>query len=323
MGPTAGGKSALARGLALSLRPVGGAEIVSADAFQVYRGMDVGTAKPTRAEQDELPHHMIDVAHPGARFTARDWLEGAEHAIAGIRSRGAVPIVVGGTHLYVKILLEGMFEGPAGDQAVRDELAGWETGALRAELERIDPATAARLHPNDRRRTIRAIEVYRLTGTPLSRQQVQWDRGENLRSDALVVGLDWPVGPINARINARVRAMMERGLLEETRGLWSAGVLTGQAREALGYKQLAEHLEGRRGLEDAVEAVKVETRRFAKNQRTWLKRIRAGVPAARLVWIDAGTMPEEGWPELVRSRVEGWAGGDGDGAEYPNGTRTA
>jgi len=155
----------------------------------------------------------------------------------------------------------------------------------RAELERVDPSAAQRIHPNDERRTCRALEVYRQTGTPISELQRQWDRERRLRPEAegaVLVGLDWPAELINRRINARVREMMERGLLEETRGLWEAGRLGPQAREALGYKQLLAHLEGRWSLAEAVEQIKIETRRFAKNQRTWLRRLRT-TPGS--VWI--------------------------------------
>jgi len=292
VGPTAGAKSALA--LALARDWPGGGEVVSADALQVYRGMDIGTAKPTGAERAAVPHHLIDLVEPGQPFSVADWLVRAEAAIADIRSRGRLPIVVGGTHLYVKILLEGMFEGPRADAELRAEFLAMSPEALRRELERVDPAAATRLHPNDIRRTVRALEVHRLTGAPISAQQSQWDRAR--RPDAALIGLDWASGAINARINARVRTMMERGLLDETRSLLARGVLTGQAAEALGYKQLVRHLVGGEPLEQAVEAIKIETRRLAKNQRTWLRRLRA-VPGG--LWIDAGGVPEADWPGLV------------------------
>jgi tRNA dimethylallyltransferase len=316
IGPTAGGKSALALRLALALAPTGGAEIVSADAFQVYRGMNIGTAKPDPAELAQIPHHLTDIVDPGQPFSASDWLVRAEDAVARIRDRGVTPIVVGGTHLYVKLLLEGMFRGPAADSAIRAELAEWETPALRDELERVDPDAAARLHPNDRRRTIRALEVFRLTGVPLSRQQVQWDRQDAVRPDALIVGLLWGVDAINARINARVRAMMDRGLLDEVRRLASGGRLTGQAAEALGYKQLLAHLHHGMPLDEAVERIKIETRRFAKNQRTWMKRIRASIPPDQGVWIDAQSEPEALWPGRILVKSSAWR-------QNANKTRTA
>ncbi len=183
-----------------------------------------------------------------------------------------MPIVVGGTHLYAKALLDGLFEGPEPDAALRAELSSRPLEELRAELLRVDPAAAARIHFNDQRRTVRALEVFRLMGTPISALQSQWDRGA--RADAMLVGLEWEKDAINARINQRVKLMMQQGLLEELRGLLARGPLSPQAREALGYKQLLSHLEGRATLDDAVEEIKVQTRRFAKNQRTWLKRLR-------------------------------------------------
>lgn len=286
VGPTAGGKSALAVELALRLREAGrNAEIVTADSMQVFRRMDIGTAKPTTEERRGILHHLIDVAEPEEPFSVEQWLSLAEPCIEGIRGAGGVPIVVGGTHFYVKALLEGLFEGPGADAALRTELGGLSPALLRAELERIDPATAARLHPNDLRRTIRAIEVFRLTGTPLSAHQAQWDRG-GARPDALLVGLEWEIEPLNRRINSRVKSMIDRGLVDEARGLWIKGSLGPQSREALGYKQLIEHFEGRATLDDAIEQIKIETRRFAKSQRTWLRRLRP-TPDSRWIAFDA------------------------------------
>ena len=276
------------------------AEIITADAFQVYRGMDIGTAKPTLAEQRGVAHRLIDVAEPTEAFTLDRWLAMAEGAIAAVRAAGrergageGVPIVVGGTHLYVKALLEGLFEGPGADAALRARLSAMEPGARQALLERVDPGAAARIHANDVRRTVRALEVYELTGKPLSEQQGQWDSG-SVRPDALVVALHWETGELNRRINARVKGMVQAGLVEEVRGLMEAGRLPreSQAAQALGYKQLmgvvGEAMErkvwrpapGR--LEEAVERIKIETRRFAKNQRTWLKRI-GQTPGAMVV----------------------------------------
>lgn len=292
VGPTAGGKSALAVAVAHRLTRERGvtAEIVSADAYQVYRKMDIGTAKPTEREREGITHHLIDIVEPTERFTLSDWLARAERVIEDCRRRGAVPIVVGGTHLYVKALLEGMFEGPGADEALRETLRAMGREALRAELERVDPEAARRIHPNDERRTIRALEVFRLTGSTISAQQTQWDGAGRARTDALLVGLEWETEAINRRINARVREMMERGLREEVRALATGAedgtsLLGPTAREALGYKQIVEHLEGTRTLDEAVESIKIETRRFAKNQRTWLRRLRA-TPGS--LWIDAG-----------------------------------
>jgi len=283
VGPTASGKSAVAVEVALALEARGlpRGEVVSADAFQVYRGMDIGTAKPTPDERRGVPHHLIDLVEPDdpEPFTLHRWLTLANELIDDLRARAITPIVVGGTHLYVKALLDGLLEGPGEDADLRAELRAMDPAARRRELERIDPPAAARIHPNDERRTIRAIEVYRLTGRPISEHQSQWDRSP--RPDALLVALEWPTDLLNQRINARVREMMRRGLLDEVRAL--APRLGPQAREALGYKQLLEHLEGRATLDEAVEAIKIETRRFAKNQRTWLRRLRE-TPGS--LWLD-------------------------------------
>lgn len=300
VGPTAGGKSALAVGVARALMGRGeAAEIVTADAFQVYRGMDVGTAKPTTQERAGVVHHLVDVVEPTERFTASDWLARAQEVMEEIEARGGRVVVVGGTHLYVKLLLEGMFEGPAADPALRESLMTMGEARLREELERVDPEAARRIHPRDLRRTVRAIEVHRLTGVAISEHQRQWvERGGRTGEGYLLVGLTWEVEAINRRINARVKAMVQAGLVEEVRGLWEAGKLGPQAREALGYRQVVEALEGRVSVEEALERVKIETRRFAKNQRTWLRRL-ALTPGS--LWLDGSLAGEE----LVRQVVAG------------------
>jgi tRNA dimethylallyltransferase len=303
VGPTAGGKSSLAVAVAHTLAGMGvGSEIVTADSVQVYRGLDIGSAKPTLAQQEGIPHHLIDLCEPdGPSFTVVDWLRDAERAISEIRARGNVPIVVGGTHLYVKAFLEGMFEGPGTDESLREELRAMGLPALRAELERVDPEAAARIHPNDERRTVRALEVFRLTGLPISGHQGQWDQGGKPRDDCVLVGLDWPSEAINPRINARVREMVALGLVEEVRSLHAAKRLGAQAREALGYKQIVAHLEGRCSLDEAIEKTKIETRRFGKNQRTWLKRLRM---TRGSVWIDASSTPVERWAGIVIAAMQ-------------------
>ena len=312
VGPTAGGKTALAVEVALEFARRGGrqGEIISADAFQVYRGMDIGTGKATPTEQRGVTHHLLDILEPddSEPFTVARWLELAERMIEDIRARGNVPIIVGGTHLYIKSFLEGFFEGPGADDALREKLRGLKSPALRAELERVDPEAAKRIHPNDQRRTIRAIEVFRLTGRPISEHQAQWDREDRARPDAVLVGLEWAAEAINPRINARVKAMIEAGFLEEVRGLLEADRLGRQAREALGYKQLAAWIEAGgkvvadcggkdEELGDTIERIKIETRRFAKNQRTWLRRLK-GIPGS--VWLRPAEMSLE---EMVQTVV--------------------
>jgi tRNA dimethylallyltransferase len=308
IGPTAGGKTRLAVDLCLALSARGtSAEVVTADSMQVYRGMDIGTAKPNREERRGVPHHLIDLVEPTEPFTVDQWLKQAEACITALRARGVVPVVVGGTNLYVKALLEGLFEGPAADEALRAELTSMDPHERRRELERADPAAAARIHFNDVRRTVRALEVHRLTGKPISDHQKQWGDGSGsdsaVRPDALVVGLDWPTDEINRRINARVSQMIEQGLLDEARALHASGRLGLQAREALGYKQLIEAFEAGgtpSAIEDAVERIKIETRRFAKNQRTWLKRFRM---APGSIWLEGAAASDAGSVEMVVSRL--------------------
>lgn len=318
VGPTAGGKSTLALTIASHLRAHHDtdAAIITADSMQVYRGMDIGTAKPTAEEQADIPHHLIDLVEPTEPFSVDRWLGLAESLLADLRARHIVPIVVGGTHFYVKALLEGLFDGPAGDPMMRAQLEAMDPAERWAELGRIDPTAAKRLHRNDTRRIVRALEVFRLTGTPISAQQSQWDRGQR-RGDAFLIGLEWPTEAINRRINARVRAMVGAGLVEEVRALWEAGKLPpgSQAREALGYKQLvacfeAQRSQGKSGVEDAIERIKIETRRFAKNQRTWLRRLRAsslppGSSAAAVgdQWLDATVLEPDTIPQVL---VDHW-----------------
>lgn len=286
VGPTAGGKTAVAVELAFAFERAGWGpgEVVTADAFQVYRGMDIGTAKPTAQEQRGVLHHLIDLVEPTERFTVHDWLMRAEPVIKEIRDRGRTPIVVGGTNLYVKAFLDGLFDGPQPSEAVKAEVAAMSQPDRRAELERVDAGAFLRIHASDVRRTVRALEVFRETGTPISVLQAQWDAERVGRPDAVLVGLDWNVDALNRRINARVKAMLEGGLVEEARGLFEGGRLGDQAREAIGYKQLLPVFEGRQSLEDARERVKIETRRLGKNQRTWLRRLSAR-PGS--VWIPA------------------------------------
>ena len=301
VGPTAGGKSALAIALAgrLEAEHALHAEIVSADSMQVYRCMDIGTAKPTNRQRAAVPHHLIDIVEPSEPFSVDRWLALAEPLINDLRKRDALPIVVGGTHLYAKALLEGLFESPEPEAALRAELNAMQPHRRRKLLERVDPDAAARIHPNDTRRTVRALEVWRATGVPISMLQRQWDRGR-VRADAILVGLEWPTDLINRAINARVRKMMDAGFLQEVAALRDAGRLGPQARHALGYRQLLDHLEGRADLDDAVERIKIETRRFAKNQRTWLRRLRA-TPGAS--WIDASRGGPDDWAQSLVSKM--------------------
>ncbi len=302
IGPTAGGKSGLAVDVALTLRDQHSipAEIVTADSIQIFRGLDIGSAKPTPAEQRGVPHHLIDIVDPTERFSVDAWLQLAEQTIANLHARGVMPVVVGGTHLYVKAFMEGLFEGPELIPELREELRAMEPARRRAELERVDPAAAARIHPNDERRTVRALEVFRLTGKPISEHQSQWDKGTP-RADCILFGLEWEVEALNRRINARVKGMMDVGLLDEVRTLWQSGRLGPQSEDALGYKQIVGHLREGIPLNEAVEKVKIETRRFAKNQRTWIKRFRT-MPGS--IWIPMPHVsPEEAAQIIVQNTL--------------------
>lgn len=295
VGPTAGGKSDLALAAARHFAAAGTpAEIVSADSVQIFRGMDIGSAKPTAAQRAAVPHHLVDVVEPTESFTVHDWLRAAERAVAEIRARGSVPIVVGGTHLYVRAFLQGLFTGPPARPELRRQLSARGQESLRAELEHVDPDAAARIHRRDHRRTVRALEVFYLTGIPLSRWQVQWGRPP--RDDCVLVMLDWPPAILNRRINARVRGMVEAGLVEEVRRLHQAGRLGPQAREALGYRQILAWVRGECTLDQAIEQIKIETRRLARQQRTWLRRLRTVAPAVR---IAAAEVPPDQWPQIV------------------------
>jgi tRNA dimethylallyltransferase len=298
LGPTAGGKSRLA--IDLALRIPGGGECISADSMQVYRGMDIGTAKPTAADRARVPHHLLDIAEPSDDdFSVDLWLELAEGAIQGIHARERTAIIVGGTNLYVQAFLHGLLEGPPPDLNLRSQLNALDLIELRRRLEAVDPGAATRIHRNDRKRTIRAIEVFQQTGQPLSTLQTQWSSehaampeatlaaAAQPRRDVMIIGLEYPTELINMRINARVKAMMESGFVDEVMKMRSADQLGRNAREALGYKQLLAYLAGLCTLDDAIEQIKIRTRRFAKQQRTWLRRFKHG-PYRGATWIQAG-----------------------------------
>ncbi len=272
LGPTASGKSAIAMSLSKILD--GGSEIVTADSMQIYVGMDIGTAKPTAEDRARVPHHLIDIADPYADgFSVESWRGEATRAIESINQRNLTAIVVGGTNLYVQALLSGLFEGPPANEALRNELRALAPEDLRARLTRHDPESAARIHVNDTRRAIRAIEVAETSGTPMSALQTQWTMGPPKLPEGWRCVGRLPEAPSNAAaINARVKAMMELGFLDEVRRLTAAGPLGRQATHALGYEELAQHLCGQATLEGAVEATKARTRRLARMQRTWLKR---------------------------------------------------
>ncbi len=252
-----------------------GGEVISVDSMAVYRGLDLGTAKPTPAEQARVPHHLLDLLPPSEEFSLANYLAAAHAAAAEIRGRGREPVFVGGTHLYLKALLRGCYTGPPADWEFRRQIAAQAAAAgpgwLHAQLVQVDPIAAARLHPGDTRRLIRALEVFRLTGTPLSAWQQQFDRARPARA-CRVFWLDWPRPLLDKRIEARVDAMFRAGLVEEVRSLLDSGTHFGRtARQALGYREVLEHLQGMRDLAATIDLVKTRTRQFAKRQLTWLR----------------------------------------------------
>ena len=270
VGPTASGKSAVALALA---EKVGG-EIISVDSMQVYRGLDLGTAKPNVTERARVPHHLIDVVELTAPFDAMKFVTLAQLAEKEIRARDRVPIFCGGTGLYLKALLEGLGTAPPSDTTVRQELEATPLEVLLRELQQRDPATYERIDRQNPRRVVRALEVIRLTGRPFSAQRAEWQPRSMLNPQpSTLLGLQRAPADLHARIHARVDEMFARGLVEETRRLLAHGLeqnLT--ARQALGYRQVMEHLRGERPLDETVELVKIKTRQYAKRQMTWFRR---------------------------------------------------
>jgi tRNA dimethylallyltransferase len=272
LGATATGKSALA--MALAERLVG--EIVSADALQVYRGFDVGTAKPSPAERERVPHHLVDVLEPHEIYSAGEFARRAREAIAGIQERGRVPIVVGGSGLYLRALFAGISPVPPGDREVRRELRlrmqAEGLGVLREELARLDPPTAARLSAGDSQRVLRALEVALVSGRPLS----SWIEEQPFGTQGIAgirIGLTLPRTILYDQISGRVARMMEAGWREEVADLLRLGLSPDlPAFQAIGYRQLVRYLRGEGSLEQAVAEIVKETRRFAKRQETWFRK---------------------------------------------------
>lgn len=267
-GPTASGKSSVSVLLAEQL----GAEIISMDSMALYRGMDIGTAKPTAGERARVPHHLIDVLEPWEPASLAWWLEQAATACKDILRRGKRALIVGGTPLYLKGLLRGIFAGPPADLDLRRRLEARARPELHVELAKRDPVAAARLHPNDVRRLVRALEVLELTGRPISAWQQQFGQVRPRRYPPL--WLDLPRDVLYQRIDERVLRMMEAGLLEEVRRLAQLPQGLGkEARQALGYKELLAHLTRAASLEEAVTAIQTRSRNFAKRQLTWFRHL--------------------------------------------------
>ncbi len=293
LGATACGKAAVASQIARRT----GAHILSVDSMKIYRRMNIGTSKPTADALAEIPHHCIDIVEPSHSFSVAQYVQHADRAIEQIaaapgNARAACVLAVGGTSLYIKALSEGLFEAPGADPAVRDALKQRARAegapALHAELVRVDPQAASRIHPNDQRRIIRALEVYQTAGTPISELQQQWDSGRR-RYDCVFIGLRRTKEDLHRRINQRAKRMIEAGLKDEVAALLgSPGGLSDQAARAVGYAEMIEHIQGHITLERALEQIKINTRRLAKKQQTWHRRW------PDVQWFD---VPAEATPE--------------------------
>jgi len=268
-GPTAVGKSAIALTLAERM----GGEIISVDSMQVYRGLDIGTAKPSSAERGRVPHHLLDVCDLHEAFDAAQFIQGAQGAAADIQSRGKVPIFCGGTGLYFKAFLDGIGEAPAADETLRAELEAAPITALLQELCERDPEAYGKIDKQNPRRVIRAVEVIRLTGKKFSEQRAAWTTQRVGATERKFICFQRPAEDLHRRINIRVDEMFQCGLVEETRGLLQRGLAENRfAMQAIGYRQVVEHLRGERPLAETIELVKIRTRQFAKRQLTWFRR---------------------------------------------------
>ncbi len=269
LGPTASGKTSLA----VQLAQRHNAEIISADALAVYRGMCIGTAAPTLEEQDGVTHHCLQCFDPSVGCNAQTWFDHAEAAIKDIHARGKHIIVAGGTPLYTKMLLEGISAGAPKDDAIREQLEKEydEHGgaALLAQLNDVDPDYASQRHANDKRRVVRALEVYRITGKAYS----SFHTTDGIRRPGfnnLLIGLRWDKEVLHKRINKRAKLMLENGLIDEVKGLRDN--LSKQARDGVGYKEVIQMLDGELDKEECLYRIKVASRRLAKHQLTWYRR---------------------------------------------------
>jgi tRNA dimethylallyltransferase len=313
-GPTASGKTALALDLAGRL----GAEIIALDSMTVYRGMDIGTAKPTALERARIPHHLIDVLDPWESLTVAWWLDQAQAACRDITARGKRPLFVGGTPFYLKALLFGLFAGPPADEDLRRALEAEADSAgeaaLHARLVAVDPKTAARLHPNDVRRVVRALEVLTLTGRPISDWQRSWDTPAFASNPALTpppapipaVVLELPREVLYERINTRVDQMVAAGWLDEVRRLRELPrPLSREARQALGYREWLAHLDGMGpGCTETANLIRTRTRQFAKRQLTWFRHLPQLVAVAADI-PDAAERALKAWAETSgRSEID-------------------
>lgn len=273
-GPTGSGKSALAHRLACEF-PI---EIISMDSMAFFRQMDIGTAKPSLTERQEVRYHLVDCLDPWEPSSVAWWLSQAEKCIGEIVERQHIPLIVGGTPLYLKTILHGMFEGPVIDPALRQRLEAQTTQELVVQLKPVDPAAAERIHPNDHKRLVRALEVYYQTGQPLSDMQQEFKTVPRERTNP-VLCVELPRVELYARINQRVSAMMRAGWLDEVKRLKALEQpLSKEAAQAAGYRELLEHLEGQSTLEATVDQIKTRTRQLAKRQLTWFRHLSSIIP---------------------------------------------
>jgi tRNA dimethylallyltransferase len=272
VGPTAVGKSEIALALAEQL----GGEIISADSMQVYRGLDISTAKPSPAERARVPHHLIDICDLTESFDAAQFVRLAQKAVEEIQARGRVPVFCGGTGLYFKAFLSGLGEAPSANPELRAELEASSFESLLRELRGRDPAAYEKIDKQNPRRVIRAVEVIRLTGKKFSEQRAEWKSAMESKKPENFFCINRQPADLHTRINARVDAMFARGLVEETRELLKHGLAENKtAMQAIGYRQVVEHLRGESrnaGLAETIEQVKIRTRQFAKRQLTWFRR---------------------------------------------------
>lgn len=302
VGPTAVGKSDVVLLLAERLR----GEIITVDSMQVYRGLDIGTAKPTAVEQTRVPHHLLDVAELHEPFDAGQFVALARAAVAGIQSRNRLPIFCGGTGLYVKAFVDGLGQAPPSDPVIRAQLEATPLDTMLSELSTSDPVTYERIDRQNPRRVIRALEVIRITGQPFSAQRAEWRSTEvtaTATSPERILGLTRSTGDLRARIDTRVDRMFTHGLVAETRSLLTHGLEKNPtAMQAIGYRQVVEHLRGERSLEETIELVKIRTRQFAKRQMTWFRR------QLSVQWLEV--RPDESAHE-ISTRVEALIGPEG------------
>jgi tRNA dimethylallyltransferase len=268
-GPTVVGKSEIALQLAERI----GGEIISADSMQVYRGLDIGTAKPPTADRARVPHHLIDICDLTESFDAAQFIRLAKKAVEEIQARGRVPIFCGGTGLYFKAFLSGLGEAPSANPELRAKLEAMPFEALLHELRERDPAAYEKIDKQNPRRVIRAVEVIRLTGKKFSQQRAEWKTENRKRKVENFFCFARQPANMHARINARVEEMFRRGLVDETHELLQRGLAENKtAMQAIGYRQVVEHLRGERSLSETAELVKIRTRQFAKRQLTWFRR---------------------------------------------------